>query len=155
WHAQIPPRKCVLGDTLPNVPIRFAKTSRDRRRENDSGCPSGKLWGALVFAAWGVISRSSSRLPVWKRLLLAAGALAAFSSESAWGRVSEPRPEVPAPVPRPGPRPPRRAEPAPRRAAPSRSAAPAPAPAAPAPVPAVTTPSPFQFVAPTPVTGLG
>jgi hypothetical protein len=40
-----PPRKCVLWDTLPNVPIRFAKTSRDRRRKNDSGCPSGKLWG--------------------------------------------------------------------------------------------------------------
>src|SRR5262245_54559284 len=117
--------------------------------------PLGEALGALVFAAWGVISRSSSRLPVWKRLLLAAVAFGAFSSESAWGQVSETLPEVTVTAPRPAPRPPRRAEPAPRRAAPSRSAAPAPAPAAPAPAPAVTTPSPFQFVAPTPVTGLG
>jgi iron complex outermembrane recepter protein len=117
--------------------------------------PLGEALGALVFAAWGVISRSSSRLPVWKRLLLAAVAFGAFSWESAWGQVSETLPEVTVTAPRPAPRPPRRAEPAPRRAAPSRSVAPAPVPAAPAPVPAVTTPSPFQFVAPTPVTGLG
>src|SRR6516165_11939650 len=117
--------------------------------------PLGEALGALVFAAWRVISRSSSRLAVWKRLLLAAVAFGAFSSESAWGQVSETLPEVTVTAPRPAPRPPRRAEPAPRRAAPSRSAAPAPAPAAPAPVPAVTTPSPFQFVAPTPITGLG
>src|SRR5215831_17871715 len=104
--------------------------------------PLGEALGALVFAAWGVISRSSSRLPVWKRLLLVAVAFGAFSSESVWGQVSETLPEVTVTAPRPAPRPPRRAEPAPRRAAPSRSAAPAPVPAAPA-VPAATTPSPF------------
>src|SRR5262249_20032912 len=115
--------------------------------------PLGEDLGALVFAARGVISRSSSRLPVWKRLLLAAVAFGAFSSESAWGQVSETLPEVTVTAPRP----PRRAEPAPRRPAPSRSRAPAPARAvtAPAPAPAVTTPSPFQFVAPTPITGPG
>ena len=43
------PRKCVLGDTLPNVLIRFAKTSRDGRRKNNSGCPLGSF-GA---SCWG------------------------------------------------------------------------------------------------------
>src|SRR5215475_12051618 len=114
--------------------------------------PLGEALGALVFAAWGVISRSSSRLPVWKRLLLAAVAFGAFSSESAWGQVSETLPEVTVTAPRPAPRPPRRAEPAPRRAAPSAPERPEPAPA---PVPSVSAPSPFQFVAPTPITGLG
>ena len=120
--------------------------------------------GALVLAAWGVIGRSSSRLPVWKRRLLAAVACGALplpglwaSSGPAWGQVSETLPEVTVTAPRPAPRPPKRTEPAPRRPAPSRSQAPAPARAvsALAPAPAVTTPSPFQFVAPTPITGLG
>src|SRR5262249_27983373 len=122
----------------------------------------GEVLGALVFATWGVVSCSSSRLPVWKRRLLAAVAFGALplpglwaSSESPGGQVSEPLPGVGVPAPRLAPRPPRRAEPAPRRPAPARSAAPAPAPATPAPLPAVTTPSPFQFVAPTPITGLG
>src|SRR5262245_12500786 len=117
-----------------------------------------------MLGAWGVIRRSSSRLPVCKRRLLGPVALGAstFSGEltspgPAWGQVSETLPEVTVTAPRPAPRPPRRTEPAPRRPAPSRSQAPAPARAisAPAPAPAVTTPSPFQFVAPTPTTGLG
>src|SRR5262249_17858514 len=123
--------------------------------------PRGSSGGVSVFAAWGVITRSSSRLPVWKRRLLAAVAFGALplwvlwtSSESAWGQVSETLPEVTVTAPRPARRPPRRAEPPPRRPAPPRSARRAPAPA-PAPAPAVTTPSPFQFVAPTPITGLG
>src|SRR5215475_4085457 len=123
--------------------------------------PLGEALGALVFAAWGVISRSSSRLPVWKRLLLAAVAFGAFSSESAWGQVSETLPEVTVTAPRPAPRPPRRAEPAPRRAAPSRSEAPAPSRRVSAPAPSrPSTPAPapripaFQVVATTPVTGL-
>jgi len=44
------PRKCVLGTTLPNVPIRFAKTSRDRRRTIIQDAPrefSGALVGGL------------------------------------------------------------------------------------------------------------
>jgi hypothetical protein len=32
WDARL--RKCVLGDTLPNLLTRFAKTSRDGRRKN-------------------------------------------------------------------------------------------------------------------------
>src|SRR5262249_44645304 len=122
----------------------------------------GEVLGALVFATWGVVSCSSSRLPVWKRRLLAAVAFGALplpglwaSSESAWAQVAETLRGGGAPAPRAAPRPPRRAAPAPRRRPPSGSAAPAPPPAAPAAVPAVTTPSPFQFVAPTPITGLG
>src|SRR6516165_5920570 len=102
--------------------------------------PLGEALGALVFAAWRVISRSSSRLAVWKRLLLAAVAFGAFSSESAWGQISETLPEVTVSAPRPAPRPPRRAEPAPRRAASSAPATREPAPAAPEPAPAVTAP---------------
>jgi hypothetical protein len=48
------PRKCVLGDTLPNVLIRFAKTSRDGRRKNNSGCP----WEVLGRHVAGMESRS-------------------------------------------------------------------------------------------------
>src|SRR6266566_897268 len=56
WDAHIR-RKCVLGDTLPNVPIRFAKTSRDRRWKNNSGCPSGKFRGRYV----GGVGRNNSQ----------------------------------------------------------------------------------------------
>src|SRR5262249_15967592 len=61
-------------------------------------------------------------------------------------------PEVTVNAPRPAPKPPRRTEPAPRRAASSTPATPEPAPA---PAPAVSAPNPYQFVAPTPITGLG
>ena len=44
-----PPRKCVLGDTLPKVLTRFAKTSRDGRCKNNSGCP----WGSSGALCWG------------------------------------------------------------------------------------------------------
>src|SRR5262249_42534058 len=118
-----------------------------------------------MLGAWGV-GRSSSRLRVWKRRLLGAVALGALplpggltSPGPAWGQISETLPEVTVSAPRPKPRPPRRAEQAPRRAAPSAPATREPAPAAPepapAPVPSVSAPSPFQFVAPTPITGLG
>src|SRR5262245_4529290 len=116
-----------------------------------------------MLGAWGV-SRSSSRLGVWKRRLLGAVALGTgtlplpgglTSPRPAWGQISETLPEVSVSAPRPKPRPPRRAEPAPRRAASSAPATREPAPAAPEPAPAVTAPSPFQFVAPTPITGLG
>jgi hypothetical protein len=56
WDAHIR-RKCVLGDTLPNVPIRFAKTSRDRRWKNNSGCPSEKFRGRYV----GGVGRNNSQ----------------------------------------------------------------------------------------------
>src|SRR5262249_53858641 len=105
-----------------------------------------------MLGAWGV-SRSSSRLGVWKRRLLGAVALGTGTLPLLGG--SETLPEVSVSAPRPKPRPPRHAEPAPRRAASSAPATREPAPAAPEPAPAVTAPSPFQFVAPTPITGLG
>src|SRR5262249_23533170 len=115
----------------------------------------------VMLGAWGV-SRSSSRLGVWKRRLLGAVALGALplpggltSPGPAWGQISETLPEVTVSAPRPRPRRPRRAERAPGRAAPSAPATREPAPAAPEPAPAVTAPSLFQFVAPTPITGLG
>src|SRR6478609_10500763 len=121
--------------------------------------PLGKLWGVML-GAWGVVSRSSSRLPVWKRRLLSAvafGTLALLTSPgSAWGQVSETLPEVTVTAPRETkPKPARRTAPAPARPAATRRAAPPPPPSTPAPAPAVTAPSPFQFVAPTPITGLG
>src|SRR6476620_11542118 len=121
--------------------------------------PLGKLWGVML-GAWGVVSRSSSRLPVWKRRLLAAvafGALPLLTSPGpAWGQVSETLPEVTVTAPRETkPKPARRTAPAPVRPAATRRAASPPPPSTPAPAPAVTTPSPFQFVAPTPITGLG
>src|SRR5215831_7606207 len=103
----------------------------------------------------GGYGRGASRLAAAQRRLLRAAALAALASsgaltgvDAAWGQISETLPEVSVSAPRPKPRPPRRAEPAPRRTA---SSAPAPR----EPAPAVTAPSPFQFVAPTPITGLG
>src|SRR6201997_3425268 len=119
--------------------------------------PLGKLWGGML-GAWGVISRSSSRLPVWKRRLLGAAAFGALltSPGPAWGQVSETLPEVTVTAPRETkPKPARRTPPAPARPAAPRRAVPPPPPSTPAPAPAVTTPSPFQFVAPTPITGLG
>src|SRR5262245_3606628 len=104
-----------------------------------------------MLGAWGV-SRSSSRLGVWKRRLLGAVALGTgtlplpgglTSPRPAWGQISETLPEVSVSAPRPKPRPPRRAEPTPRRAASS------------APATREHAQSPFQFVAPTPITGLG
>src|SRR5499433_3248224 len=98
----------------------------------------------------GGYGRDASRLAAGKRRLLRAAALGALASsgaltgvDAAWGQISETLPEVSVSAPRPKPRPPRRAEPAPRRTASSE------------PAPAVTAPSPFQFVAPTPITGLG
>src|ERR671937_2396021 len=121
--------------------------------------PLGKLWGVML-GAWGVISRSSARLPVWKRRLLGAvafGTLAVLTSPGpAWGQVSETLPEVTVTAPRETkPKPARRTAPAPSRPAATRPVASRTAPSPPAPAPAVTTPSPFQFVAPTPITGLG
>src|SRR5262249_3803461 len=125
---------CVITATLPSVPIRIAKTSRDRRRKITQDAPRGSC-GAVVLAAWGVIGRSSSRLPVWKRRLLAAVACGALplpglwaSSGPAWGQVSETLPEVTVTAPRPAPRPPRRPELAPRRPPPPPSHPPAPPP---------------------------
>src|SRR5215471_18021422 len=119
--------------------------------------PLGKFWGVML-GAWDVISRSSSRLPVWKRRLLDAVAFGALpllggltSPGPAWGQVSETLPEVTVTAPKKStPKPARRTAPAPSRPVASR-----PAPSPPAPAPALTTPSPFQFVAPTPITGLG
>src|SRR5262245_39933903 len=109
----------------------------------------------------GGYGRGASRLTAAKRRLLRAAALGALASsgaltgvDAAWGQISETLPEVTVSAPRPAPRPPRRAEPAPRRAAPSAPERLEPAPA-PAPVSSVSAPSPFQFVAPTPITGLG
>src|SRR5215470_11258191 len=104
-------------------------------------------------------NRSPSRLHVLKRWLFGAvafGALPVLTSPGpAWGQVSETLPEVTVTAPRETkPKPARRTAPAPARPAAARPVTrPAPPPAAPAA--AVTTPSPFQFVAPTPITGLG
>src|ERR671936_1336211 len=121
--------------------------------------PLGKLWGVML-GAWGVISRSSARLPVWKRRLLGAvafGTLAVLTSPGpAWGQVSETLPEVTVTAPRERTlKPARRTAPPRSRPAATRPVASRTAPSPPAPAPAVTTPSPFQFVAPTPITGLG
>src|SRR5436309_3284039 len=121
--------------------------------------PLGKFWGVML-GAWGVISRGSSRLPVWKRRLLGAVAVGAAplltSSGPAWGQVSETLPEVTVTAPKKTtPKPARRPTPAPARPAGTRPLVSRPAPSPAAPAPAVTTPSPFQFVAPTPITGLG
>src|SRR5436190_4995212 len=120
--------------------------------------PVGKFWGVML-GAWGVISRGSSRLRVFKRRLLGAvtvGVLPLLTSPGpAWGQVSETLPEVTVTAPRETkPKPARRTAPAPARPAAARPVA-RPAPSPPAPAAAVTTPSPFQFVAPTPITGLG
>src|SRR5215831_8792905 len=106
--------------------------------------------------------RGASRLAAAKRRLLRAAAFGALASsgaltgvDAARGQVAATLPEVTVAAPRPAPV--RRTAPAakPARAArPARVAAPAPSPA-PEPAPAVTAPSPFQFVAPTPITGLG
>src|SRR5215831_17398616 len=114
-----------------------------------------------MLVAWGV-DRSSSRLAVSKRRLLGAVALGTLpllggltSPRSAWGQVSETLPEVTVTAPRETkPKPARRTAPAPAQPAAARPVA-RPAPSPPAPAAAVSTPSPFQFVAPTPVTGLG
>src|SRR6516225_8191182 len=105
----------------------------------------------------GGYGRDASRLAAAKRRLLRAAALGALASsgaligvDAALGQISETLPEVRVSAPRSAPRPPRRPEPAPRRAAPSAPERPEPAPA-----PSVSAPSPFQFVAPTPITGLG
>src|SRR4029077_17157844 len=95
--------------------------------------PLGKLWGVML-GAWGVISRSSSRLPVWKRRLLGAAAFGALplltSPGPAWGQVSETLPEVTVTAPRETkPKPARRTAPAPgprERALVSRAGAGAP-----------------------------
>src|SRR5262249_25930906 len=103
--------------------------------------------------------RGASRLAAGKRRLLQAAAVGALAAsraligvDAAWGQISETLPEVWVSAPRPSPPPPRRGEPAARRAAPS---APERREPAPAPVPSVSAPSPFQFVAPTPIPGLG
>ena len=76
--------------------------------------------------------------------------------EAAWGQVSETLPEVTVTAPKKTtPKPARRTAPAATRPAATRPVASRPASSPPAPAPAVTTPSPFQFVAPTPITGLG
>src|SRR6185312_9357344 len=101
--------------------------------------PLGKLWG-VMFGAWGVISRSSSRLPVWKRRLLGAAAFGALlpSPGPAWGQVSETLPEVTVTAPRETkPKPARRTAPAAVRPATTRRAASQPPPSPPAPAPAV------------------
>jgi iron complex outermembrane recepter protein len=78
------------------------------------------------------------------------------SPGSAWGQVSETLPEVTVTAPKKTtPKPARRPAPAAARPAATRPVASRPAPSPPAPAPALTTPSPFQFVAPTPITGLG
>src|SRR6516225_7546457 len=105
--------------------------------------------------------RRSSSLSGWKRRLLGAVALSALplpgwltSPGPAWGQVSETLPEVTVTAPKKTtPKPARRTAPAAARPAATRPVASRPAPSTPAP--AVTTPSPFQFVAPTPITGLG
>src|SRR6184192_3258682 len=112
-----------------------------------------------MLGAWGVISRGSSRLRVFKRRLLGAvtvGALPVLTSPGpAWGQVSETLPEVTVTAPRgTKPKPARRTAPAPARPAAARPV-PRPAPSTPTTAAALTTPSPFQFVAPTPITGLG
>src|SRR5689334_19259324 len=111
-----------------------------------------------MLGAWGVTSRGSSRLRVFKRRLLGAvtvGVLPLLTSPGpGWGQVSETLPEVTVTAPRETkPKPARRTAPAPARPA-ARPVA-RPAPSSPAPAAAVTTPTPFQFVAPTPITGLG
>jgi iron complex outermembrane recepter protein len=87
---------------------------------------------------------------------VAFGALPVLTSPGpAWGQVSETLPEVTVTAPRETkPKPARRTAPAPPRPAAARPVA-RPAPSPPAPARAVTAPSPFQFVAPTPITGLG
>src|SRR5438105_6531285 len=110
-----------------------------------------------MLGAWGVISRGSSRLRVFKRRLLGAvtvGALPLLSSPGpAWGQVSETLPEVTVTAPKKTTsKPARRTAPAPPRPAGTRPVASRPAPSPPAPAATVTTPSPFQFVAPTPIT---
>src|SRR5215472_9547038 len=108
-------------------------------------------WGVLGrhVGAWGVISRSSSRLPIWKRRLLGAVAFGALpllggltSPGPAWGQVSETLPEVTVTAPKKStPKPARRTAPAPSRPAATRPVASRPAPSPPAPAPVVTTPS--------------
>src|SRR5690349_20416672 len=104
--------------------------------------------------------RGASRLAAAKRRLLQAVRLGALASscalirvDAAWGQISETLPEVTVTAPRPAPRRPQ--TPRPVKPTPRRAASPAPAAPEPAPTTAVTTPSPFQFVAPTPITGLG
>src|SRR5262249_44095084 len=119
----------------------------------------GEFWGVML-GAWRV-DRSLSRLAVGKRRLLGAVAFGALpllggltSLGPAWGQVSETLPEVTVTAPKKTtPKPARRTAPAAARPAATRPRASRPPPAPPAP--AVTTPSPFQFVAPTPITGLG
>jgi hypothetical protein len=54
---------CVLADTLPKVPARFAKRSQDRRPDNESvcggefgidigGCHVGGVWASSKVAIW-------------------------------------------------------------------------------------------------------
>jgi iron complex outermembrane recepter protein len=82
-----------------------------------------------------------------------ASSCALIRADAAWGQISETLPEVTVTAPRPAPRRPQ--TPRPVKPTPRRAASPAPAAPEPAPATAVTTPSPFQFVAPTPITGLG
>jgi iron complex outermembrane receptor protein len=92
--------------------------------------------------------RAVARLPAGKRRLLdavAVGALALSSaaSSAAWGQAAATLPEVTVTAPKPAPKPAQR---------PARTSAGA---ARPAPAPAASAPSPFQVIAPTPITGLG
>src|SRR5262245_31179266 len=127
-------------------------------RPGASGC--SRIWEKFAGRchAWGGgYGRDASRLAAAKRRLLRAAALGALASsgaltgvDAAQGQISETLPQVTVSAPRSAPRPPRRPTPAPRRAAPSAPERPEPARA---PVPSVSAPSPFQFVAPTPITG--
>jgi iron complex outermembrane receptor protein len=97
--------------------------------------------------------RAVARLPAGKRRLLEAAALGALALSSAassvaWGQAAATLPEVTVTAPKPAPKPAQRPARTSTRAARS-------APATPTPAPAVSAPSPFQVVAPTPITGLG
>ena len=107
--------------------------------------------------------RVVSRLATAKRPLLRAAAVGALtlpgalmSRNVACGQVGVTLPEVTVTAPKETtPKPARRPAPAAARPAATRPAAPRPAPSPPVPAPVVAALSPFQVVAPTPITGLG
>src|SRR5438445_11603543 len=93
--------------------------------EKELRMPLGEILARVMLGAWGVISRSSSRLPVWRRRLLAAVACGALplpgwraSSGSAWGQAAVTLPEVTVTAPKETtPKPARRPAPAAARPA--------------------------------------
>jgi hypothetical protein len=119
--------------------------------------PIGAMRGA------GERRRVVSRLATAKRPLLRAAAVSALtlpgalmSPNVACGQVGVTLPEVTVTAPKETtPKPARRPAPAAARPVATRPAASRPPPSPPAPAPAVAALSPFQVVAPTPITGLG